>query len=114
MTLDEMKRLAAAATAGPWYAAVEFGSLVVRSPDVATRAVAFWLDRTKVTADAAFIAAFNPETAKRLIAVVEAAHATGHGAFAQHDGDCVLCKAVAALSPPGEPVVRETKGGGDE
>lgn len=104
MTLEELKRLAAAATPGEWACDRRIGTIDVPSQ-------ASYCNCTMSSDDAEFIAAFNPETAKRLIAVVEAAEQVKRSFMAINDGFhtglvppefAPLLEPLAALSP-GEP-----------
>ena len=54
--ITKLREAGEKATAGPWFARIDYGSLVVRPERASEPTVAFWLDRTSVTPNAAFIA----------------------------------------------------------
>ena len=103
--LDELEKLAKAATAGPWHPRVEgiLGSFNLDSGDIELR------ELPKSSENEKFIAAANPETILKLIAVARAARQGRGGCicdgalfdlgtFFFHSPSCeALTKALSAL-----------------
>lgn len=93
MDLDKLKKVAEAATPGPWENFRVFQGEEVRAG--LDREYPQFVARAAEYVDGRFIATFNPALVVKLLAVVEAAEGLSH--YGNCEGDCGNCAVLKAL-----------------